>query len=226
MTHDHDDSHSLTEADRTSQTRFGPRPVPKGHRRADTAGLSPARSSHIPPDSPQSPDGSEAWPTPSLTAKIIVWGGVGVAAAAATAGAIMATRKLAEAISGGGISQPVGRAAPAQPRRLSVPEDPQRGEPRPNPAPRTPRGPARGRNFAADLTETATGLSEGLNDVTRSLNQAFSGFRSVAEQANAIVGEFVRAADQIRGMKDRGDVQDQAAAHRHPDPEDARRHRL
>ncbi|WP_134726355.1 hypothetical protein [Paracoccus luteus] len=47
-----------------------------------------------------SPDGSRAWPEPSMTSRVLVYGGAAVAAAAVTAGAVLAVRKVADMVSG------------------------------------------------------------------------------------------------------------------------------
>lgn len=47
-----------------------------------------------------SPDGKRAWPQPSLTSRILVYGGMGIVAAAATAGAVLAVRAGVDAIAG------------------------------------------------------------------------------------------------------------------------------
>lgn len=240
-----DDIHHLTEADRTSQTRFGPRPVPEGHRTASPYPHRPAKASRIPPGGPVSPDGKEVWPEPSLTSKIVVWGGMAVGAAALTAGAVLATRKLADAISGEDdrparpapyrgydADRPDGSLAP---RFADMNEDEReairrrerdRARREAAQAAKTRSRASRSRNFVGEVTETATALTDGLNDVTRSLNSAFDGFRGVAAQANAIVAEFVAAADQLRGLMDRGAA---PTARDKPDsdqPDDPRSHRL
>ncbi|MBV0890573.1 hypothetical protein KTN05_01755 [Paracoccus sp. Z118] len=45
-------------------------------------------------------DGKSAWPEPSLTSRIVVWGGTGIVAAALTAGAVLAVRKVADLVTG------------------------------------------------------------------------------------------------------------------------------
>lgn len=106
-----------TEADETSETRFGPRPVPEGHRRPQQ----PPQSRHVPPHGRVSPDGIRVWPTPSPAAKWLVWGGTALAAAALTAGAAMAARHVVDALSGDRAAppQPKPRRPPSQPARVS-----------------------------------------------------------------------------------------------------------
>lgn len=175
---DHDQDTPLTEADRTSQTRFGPRPAPKDH----LAGGHRART-------PRGPE-------PSLSSKIIVWGGVALAVAGTTAGALMATRKIANMIADDPAPQPARltvapaarAAAPAPVREQMPPARP----PQAKPASAPPR------NIVLELTQTAQDLSGSLTAVAGSLLQAFEGFRRVAVEANGIVSEFSRTADQVK----------------------------
>ncbi len=84
-----------TGADTPGDTRFGPRPVPKGHRHP----AGPSESRRIPPHGDVSPDGHRVWPRPSPTAKWLVWGGTALAAAAVTVGAVIAARHVLDALS-------------------------------------------------------------------------------------------------------------------------------
>lgn len=61
---------------------------------------SPYESRAIPPSGDVSPDGTRAYPAPSLTAKVVTYGGAAVAAAALTAGGVLAVRKIADMVSG------------------------------------------------------------------------------------------------------------------------------
>lgn len=61
---------------------------------------SPYESRMVPPSGDVSPDGTTAYPAPSTTAKVLTWGGAGLAAAAVTAGGILAVRKIADMVSG------------------------------------------------------------------------------------------------------------------------------
>ncbi|WP_135058844.1 hypothetical protein [Paracoccus salipaludis] len=54
----------------------------------------------IPPHGDVSPRGGRTWPRPSMTSRVLVYGGMGIAAAAATAGAILAARKVADLVTG------------------------------------------------------------------------------------------------------------------------------
>ena len=211
-----DDDRPLTEADVTSHTRFGPRPVPKGHRTSSRFPRPATKSSRIIPTAPMSPDGRSAYPTPSLSTKIVVWGGVALGVAGATAGAITAARKIAGMIeSDPPKSRPrsirnetalaprftdrdeeereaIRRRARQQAREDSEEVARLRAE-----AARRRNPPKRG-NVAKDLTRTATDLSSGLEGVARSLSSAFDAFRGVASQASGIVAEFALAADAVR----------------------------
>lgn len=204
------DTYRLTEADRTSQTRFGPRPVPPGHRTG---------ADHPSHDRALSGAGSD-YPAPSLTSKIVVWGGIALGVAGATAATVMAARKVGDMMRDDVSDTPARprNYAPQQeyvaPRFKAMDDDEQeamrrrvRARARADEdeaarlraaASRRRRKPKR--NFAQDLTETASHLSSGLDGVTKSLANAFQGFRSVATQATGIVSEFALAADQLRSV--------------------------
>lgn len=100
--------------------------APAGDDRRGEAPNSPYESRRIPPSGDVSPDGQRIWPRPSLAAKVLVWGGTGIAAAALTAGTILAARRLGE-IAGGGshhhedAPRPQSRAAAAPPVRTAPP---------------------------------------------------------------------------------------------------------
>ncbi|MCO6363956.1 hypothetical protein [Paracoccus sp. 08] len=175
----------LTEADHTSQTRFGPRPVPAGHR-----GPQPRRTDDT-----------------STVAKAVVWAGVALGMAGGTAAAAIAARKLA-----GTDDAPRAAYRPAAAPRFAHLEEDEREAMRRRVraqarednahAARLRAKASRGRsgNFAKDLTRTATDLSDGLNGVAQSLAGAFRSFRGVSSQATTIVGDFVAAADQLRAI--------------------------
>ncbi|WP_207099633.1 hypothetical protein [Paracoccus shandongensis] len=210
----HDDDHPLTEADRTSETRFGPRPVPPGHH-----GPKPSfQARRVIASGKVSPDGRSSWPTPSLGAKIAVWGGVAVGVAGGTAAAVLAVRKVADAISGDSRPKHPHRKFDA-PRFVEMDEDEREAMRRrvraqdhadhqefsrlraeaslhraaPKPKASKPKG-----NFVEDLIHTSTRLSESLEGVAKSVSTAMDGFRSVARQATAVVAEFADTADQLR----------------------------
>lgn len=232
-----DDIHNLTEADRTSETRFGPRPVPKGHKTASPYPHRPMRSSRVIPSAPMSPDGREAYPAPALSTKMIVWGGVALGVAGLTAGALLAARRLAGDDEPPAVQEARRDRKPAP--RFADPRDDEgerigRREPvrEDNLQAVKPRAEAAGcrkptrRNVARELTDTANDLSGSLNGVAQSLVSAFIGFRSVASQANGIVSEFLETADQLRRLTDRArpPASDEAPAPR--TPEQKRTHSL
>lgn len=218
MTRPHDSHPEMTEADRDSETRFGIRPVPEGHRTAAPYAHRPMRSSRIPPSGPVSPDGRRTWPAPSGTAKVIVWGGVALGLAGIAAGTAMAVQALS------GDDRPNDRQKHDRswrnddpralaPRYAGLDEDEREAMRRRVRAQarrdaeagaavraRASRSRKSGGNFAQDLTRTANELSTGLNSVAQSLVSAFDAFRKVASQAQGIVGEFTTAADEFRGM--------------------------
>lgn len=207
----HDSDLGLTEADRTSQTRFGPRPVPGGHHKPK--GLLARRTI---PSGRVSPDGRSGYPTPSLGAKIAVWGGVAVGVAGGTAAAVFAIRKLAEAISGDSDDRD-GRRRSMAPRfgqmddddreamrrrvraqdrddreevaRLRAQASQKRSRTRPS---------RRQGSFVDDVIETSTRVSESLEGVARSVSVAMDSFRGVARQATGVLSEFADTADQLR----------------------------
>lgn len=209
--HSSRDSHpGHTEADHTTQTRFGPRPVPPGHQRADEID---ARRTI--PSGRASPDGRRSYPVPSQGARIAVWGGVALGVAGGTAAAVFALRKLVDAIGGDSRSrhditpmalrfrdlddgdredmrqrvrsQPMERKPePAQRRAIAT-------DGHPNNQPSRKSG-----NFVEDLIDTSTRLSQSLEGVAKSVSVAMDGFRSVARQATGILSEFADTADQLR----------------------------
>ncbi|TJZ91537.1 hypothetical protein FA743_10555 [Paracoccus gahaiensis] len=214
------DAHpEMTEADRTSQTRFGPRPVPKAHKTASPYAHRKMVSSRIPPSGKVSPDGKQSWPEPSTTAKVVVWGGVALGVAGIAAAISMAVQSLS-----GDDDAPAPRRRadgarsngprPAAPRFAEMDEDDREAMRRrvraqaleDNHRSAQARSKAgRGKaNVAKDLTRTATDLSQGLNGVAQSLLAAFQSFRGVSHQATGIVGEFVAAADQLRAIMNGG----------------------
>lgn len=210
----HDDDRPQTEADRTSETRFGPRPVPPGHH-----GPKPSfQARRVIASGKMSPDGRSSYPTPSLGAKIAVWGGVAIGVAGGTAAAVLAVRKIADAISSDSPSSKYQRKfhAPrfvemdehereAMRRRVRAQENADHQEvsrlraeasqhrPAQKPKMSRPKG-----NFVEDLIHTSTRLSESLEGVAKSLSVAMDGFRSVARQATEVVAEFADTADQLR----------------------------
>ena len=225
MTRPHDPHPEMTEADRPSQTRFGVRPVPEGHRTAAPYAHRKLRSSAIPPSGPGSPDGRRPWPAPSTTAKAVVWGGVVVGAAGLAAGTVMILRALSDDRPSPRRPEGHGQArswrndnpAALAPRYAGLSEDEReamrrrvRAQARRDGAEKAAlragarRGGGGVQNFARELTDTANHLSTGLNGVANSLVGAFEAFRKVAAQAHGIVGEFTSAADELRGVLRQG----------------------
>lgn len=207
MRRPHDAQPPLTDADRTSQTRFGPRPVPEGHKTAASvhrrmdAGKAARRVG---------PEGRE----PSMTAKIVVWGGVALGMAGIAAATSLAVRALSgddRAPERPHHSPYRDGPRPVAPRFADLDEEEReavrrrvraqaRDDSRYAAQVRAKAGRGRGGNIAKDLTRTATDLSQGLNGVAQSLVGAFQSFRGVSHQATSIVGDFVAAADQLRAI--------------------------
>ncbi|WP_377707076.1 hypothetical protein [Paracoccus fontiphilus] len=210
----HDDDRPMTEADRTSETRFGPRPVPQGHK---YPGYQQSRRTI--PSGRMAPDGRSSYPTPSLGAKIAVWGGIALGVAGGTAAAVYAVRAVADAVAGD--PHPKHQRRYAAPRFVEMDEDEReamrrrvRAQDREDrkevarlraeasqhrEAPKAPK-PAKARkgNFVEDLIHTSERLSESLEGVAKSLGVAMDGFRSVARQATDVISEFAATADQLR----------------------------
>lgn len=230
----HDNDLGLTEADRTSETRFGPRPVPGGHRSPHTL-----QARRTIPSGRVSPSGQSAYPAPSQGARIAVWGGVALGVAGGTAAAIFAVRKLAEAISGDSPSDrhDRGHKAPrfaamdeddreAMRRRVRAQDREDRQEfarTRAQASQNRSRARASSRqgNFVEDVIQTSTRLSEGLEGVAKSVSMAMDGFRGVARQATEVVAEFADTADGLRAAlkgerprKNRTDRDDHDRTHR------------
>lgn len=231
-----DDDRLLTEADRTSETRFGPRPVPQGHQMP--------HSRRVIPSGRVSPDGRSSYPSPTTGTKIALWGGIALGVAGGTAAAVFAIRKIAEAISDDSDHRSSHRSHQLRhhsaPRFARMDEDEQeamrrrvrdqdrgdRQEAARLRAEASRRRPSFGSkpkkgNFAESLIETSTKLSESLEGVAKSMAMAVESFRGVAGQATGIVQEFAGAADQLRSAL-RGD--NSSASHR--SDEDNRTHRL
>jgi len=197
-----------TEADETSQTRFGPRPVPEGHRRLSGQ----MESRRIPPHGDVSPDGSHPWPHPSRGAKWLVWGGTGLVAAALTAGTVIAARHLIDLVS----EKDGDPRRPAAPRDRLPPRYAASGrDMREPPAPRRPeriraeaqpgrparRAPRQG--LLQEVEANTASLTHGVENVMQALTAALTGFRTVAEQAGTIMREFGDAATLVREIIDR-----------------------
>ncbi|MCQ0971683.1 hypothetical protein MLD63_14765 [Paracoccus sp. TK19116] len=211
--HDDDSREPGHEARVTSQTRFGPRPVPR-------PGLQPGTTEH---------DGK------TMTSQLLVYGGIGIIAAAATTATVLATRKLAEAIAGNE-DEPVARVRPRSagmaPRFADLSSDEQEAVRRRvraqaaadrERAARARAGASRRRDLAGDITGRANELTSSLNGVIASLTGAVAGFRSVAAQAGGIVREFSDTADVVRGVL--GNVGNRTADPRSRTPSETRTRR-
>lgn len=206
-----------------SHTRFGPRPpigkAAQGAHRLD--------SRRIPPSGDVSPDGNREWPHPSVTSQVVVYGGAAIMAAAATAGVVLALRKVSDLISGSD-DDVRPRVAP----RFADLDDDERDAVRRRVreqarddaryAARMRAQAARGRsgprpNAAQSLSQRAEQVSGSLNG----LLSAFAGFRSVAAQAGNIAREFSDAAEIVRSVLDRGKHAEERADAPHSQPRDA-----
>mgnify|MGYP003607611711 CR=1 FL=1 len=195
-----------TEADEPSMTRFGPRPVPPGHRRPP----GPAEARRIPPHGELSPDGSRPWPRPAGWARWLVWGGAGVAAAALTVATVEAGRLIADRLGDGPRRVPGrGRLRPAGPAPFAAPETGRRAEAgpdgrspapgpsrRPGPPPRRPDRPS----LVQEVEATTASLSNSVENVMRSVGTAMTGFRGLAAEASDIVRELGDTAALLRGI--------------------------
>ncbi|WP_299359232.1 hypothetical protein [uncultured Paracoccus sp.] len=82
--------------DDQNRPRFGA-PIDRSQEVYEPSPYAPRRSL---PHGNVSLDGDRAYPTPSLTSKVLVWGGAAVAAAAVTAGSVLAVRKVADLVTG------------------------------------------------------------------------------------------------------------------------------
>lgn len=69
-------------------------------RSQETYQPSPHASRVTPPSGKVAPDGKRSYPQPARSSKLLVWGGIGVAAAAVTAGSILGVRAIVDAVSG------------------------------------------------------------------------------------------------------------------------------
>lgn len=199
-------------------------------RSQETYQPSPHASRVTPPSGKVAPDGKRAYPQPALSSKLLVWGGIGVAAAAVTAGTILGVRAVVDAVSGSdkddaveaarrrakarrrhGQPRPMPRNAFSGPRdgALRVARDDgertaARDEARREERERIERDRRRARAAAQ-----RPGFSAQVEDVARTIRNtlgtvtaAIEGFRSVSGQAGSIMNEFRGAADTVRTMFD------------------------
>lgn len=176
-----------TEADSTSDTRFGPRPVPPGHHRPQD----PPKARRIPPHGAVSPDGRRPWPKPSKSAKWLSWGGTALTAAALTAGTVIAARQVIHMLSDD------------KPRRAPSHNPPRRAQgfaaapPAPAPKPRR-RAPRVG--LMQEIESNTASLTQGVENVMQAVTAGMTGFRTVSGQASAIMREFGDAAALVQTM--------------------------
>lgn len=159
----------------------------------------------IPPHGDVSPDGSRIWPRPANSSRLIVWGGTAVATAAATAGAVMLMRHLADSITSS--KQPASRIYSgdddsALGPRSSAPAKPARTWTEANPAKpsvqKTKLKPRKSRPLIKEIEETSQRLTGSLDGVIASLGGALTGFCKVASQAGNIMRDFSDTADMVR----------------------------
>lgn len=81
-----------------------------------------------------SPDGKRNWPQSSLTSKIVIFGGMGIAAAAATAGAVLAVKAIVDAVAGDDDEDDAIEAARQRARARAGSSGRPTYKPRPSPA--------------------------------------------------------------------------------------------
>ncbi|WP_199260882.1 hypothetical protein [Paracoccus binzhouensis] len=192
------DEQDRNETEVTGETRFGPRPVPEGHRRPS----SPYESRRIPPHGDVSPDGTRPWPHPSRSARWLVWGGTALAAAALTAGTVIAARRVVELLSED--TPPRRRETPAPhlaEANAAAREAARRRTEAEHNRPRRRRPPRQ--SLMQEVEANSASLAQGVESVMRSVDSAMAGFRSVAGQASAVMREFGDAAALARGIFDR-----------------------
>ena len=171
------------------------------------------------PSGEVSRDGRRSAPKPSLTAKIIVYGGLAAGAAAATAGAVMAVQTLVDTFSGDDEDDDIEAArkrardqqalakarrssfGPSSSSRMRFADDeaPQRSR---RPAPPTRRRRAPQPSLVETVNETIQSLTSGSRDVMETVTAAMAAFRSVASQAGGVVEQFHTAADQVKSVLD------------------------
>lgn len=168
----------------------------------------------IPPSGPVSPDGKRPWPQHSLKTRLLVWGGLGVMTAAATAATVLTVRHLAQAVTG---DPPEKTARSSRAPRFADLTEEQRDEMRARvrsqarqDSAATARMRARAarrrnpprRNAAVDMTRQATELTKSLVGLVGTLGTAMAAFRVVAEQADTIRREFSDVADTLSQGRD------------------------
>ncbi|WBU53293.1 hypothetical protein [Paracoccus sp. SCSIO 75233] len=221
-------------ADVTSDTPHGPRPVPEGH--IDTDDTAPRR--RVPPQG--AGQRAPRW---------VIWGGVGVAAAATTAFGILAARAVVDTISGndddGKARQPRRQAAryarteaeeryPKRPHTYREDNDDDRRTEGTRPARPRRRKPEPERSFLADFAESAGQLATNITGLVVAANAAVNGFQQVSGKADGIIRDFLNAADNVgevwgnrkSGSDDSAKSAPSGEAAPKPGPDDIRTHRL
>lgn len=190
----HQDKEPVSFADVPTETRMGRRPVPEGH-------------------IPHSGAGRHR-PAPSLTGRILVWGGIGVASAAVTAAAVIAGRQIGE----------IFRHDPPKPRphlapRFAEMDDEARQAMRDRARARADadefsrnrtRAQAAGealheaqapqRSFLAEANENVRHFGGAVAGAVAALATALGSFRNVARDTSGIMGEFDSAAKAVRSF--------------------------
>ncbi|MFD1882398.1 hypothetical protein [Paracoccus pacificus] len=217
--------------------------------------VSPYNAQRIIPHGDVSLDGRAAYPSPSLSSKIIVWGGLAVGVAGLTAASVMAARGVAHLIAGDDDdkddARPMRRTArrrpgqPMRPRaRVTAMEgsrgfaefqhqvDEMTGAEGP-PRPQRPRRPARRRPQPrqAGMMEN---VSDGFGRLASTISGAIAGLQYVAREAGGLISSFADTADNLRGVFRRdgsrsGENADDpraSAGSAQKDPDALRRHRL
>ncbi len=137
--------------------------------------VSPYPSQRIPPHGDVSPDGTRAWPRPSLAAKIVVWGGVGLAAAAAVAGTGLLVQKIGGSPENGPAPRPARFSDLPQKEQARIRKLARRSQPR----------------------DARPGL-ERLAGSVAAITSAIEGFAMAASVARAAVDDFGAITDRIR----------------------------
>lgn len=210
---DRDDDAQLTDADLRSQTRFGPRPTAKGHR----VHSSRLDSRRIPPHGDVSPDGKRIWPRPSLTARLVVWGGTAAAVAGATAGAVILGRQIAGLLSArddpaghapprrarpqGGPSRSVQDLADRAERRAEVSDRDEPGDAVPDPAGRRgTRRPPRGTPRGAGSTRRPPDALSLTDEIEASSKRLTGTVAGLVGSLGAALSGFHTVSTQARGI--------------------------
>lgn len=135
-------------------------------RSQETYEPSPHASRRIPPSGDVSHDGKRIYPQPGLSSRILVWGGIVAAAAAATAGGILAVRTVVDGIAGSDEDDAVEAArqrARARARNGKAPKLPRNTHAGPK-----RRGPRPERNAETHLAPRFAEMDEGEREAVRS----------------------------------------------------------